>query len=150
MAAARHIECYESIACVEDSTFDVIISNHALEHVLSPIDTLRALGSKLKASGVLVLCVPVDDWRTQSTYDPADMNHHLYTWTSQLLGNSLSEAGFRVDQASITVLTDAWFPAVIWFYARLPEPIFDLSCRFFGVLFKRRQLLAVVTKRCGS
>src|SRR5712664_692411 len=145
MAAAGSIECYESIASVEDSTFDVIISNHAPEHVPSPIDTLRALWSKLKPSGVLVLCVPVDDWRTQLNYDPADINHHLHTWTPQLLGNSLFEAGFRVDQASMSVLTHAWFPGAARVYAHLPESVFDLCCRSFAVLSKRRQLLAIAT-----
>ncbi len=150
MTAAGSIECHESIASVEDSTFDVIISNHALEHVPSPIDTLRAFWSKLKGSGVLVLCVPLDDWRTQLNYDPADINHHLHTWTPQLLGNSLFEAGFRVDQASISVLTHAWFPGSARVYARLPELVFDLCCRFFAVVSKRRQLLAIATKRRDS
>src|SRR5882762_3212679 len=35
-------ECHESIARVEDNSFDVVISNHALEHVHFPISILWA------------------------------------------------------------------------------------------------------------
>ena len=49
----------------------------------------------LKPGGLLVLYVPVDDWRLrrQRRVDP-DVNHHLYTWTPLLLANLLREAGF--------------------------------------------------------
>src|SRR5260370_16308992 len=39
-AAELGIECHEVIAGVEDESFDVIISNHALEHVPFPISIL--------------------------------------------------------------------------------------------------------------
>lgn len=139
----KGVECHESIAVLEDNSFDVVISNHALEHVENPIFVLRALRSKLKASGVLVLCVPIDDWRTQQKYKLQDINHHLQTWTPQLLGNSLFEAGFSPGQISICLLTHAWFPGAASAHDKLPELVFDVFCRIFAVASKRRQLLAV-------
>lgn len=145
-AAEGGIECHDSITNVGDSSFDVVISNHALEHVESPIAMLSALRSKLKTSGVLVICVPIDDWRTQRTYNRKDMNHHLHTWTPQLLGNTLLEAGFSPDQFSISLYTHAWFPGVAKAYGRLPEFLFDVFCRLFAIMVRRRQLIAVATK----
>jgi 2-polyprenyl-3-methyl-5-hydroxy-6-metoxy-1,4-benzoquinol methylase len=148
--AARQtgIECHESVVGLPDTSFNVIISNHALEHVEFPISVLRALRDKLVPSGLLVLCLPIDDWRTQRAYQVDDVNHHLQTWTPQLLGNSLCEAGFRPDGFSIRVLTHALLPVTTRMYNRVPELVFDGFCRMFAAIFKRRQLLAVAKKYC--
>jgi SAM-dependent methyltransferase len=146
IAVQGGIECHESIADVEDNSIDVVISNHALEHVQFPISILRALHNKLRPSGVLVLCVPIDDWRTQQKYDCQDISHHLHTWTPQLLGNSLFEAGFTPDQFSIRVLRHSWFPGTARIYGKLPELLFDVLCQMFAFVSKRRQLLAVARK----
>jgi SAM-dependent methyltransferase len=76
---------------------DVVISNHALEHTLRPVDALRGLHRILRRAGKLVLWLPLDDWRVQKHERP-DPNHHLYTWTPQLLHNLLVEAGFDVRE----------------------------------------------------
>ena len=44
------IECYESLEAVPDQMADVGITNHALEHVLFPVEALRQLKS-LKGKG---------------------------------------------------------------------------------------------------
>jgi SAM-dependent methyltransferase len=146
VAAEAGIECHDSIASIGDNSLDVVISNHALEHVVAPIFTLKALLSKLKPSGFLVLCVPLDDWRSQVSYVSEDVNHHLHTWTPQLLGNSLFEVGLPPEQFSITLLTHAWFPGAAQVFGKVPEFLFDLLCRVFAIVRKRRQLLAVARK----
>ncbi|HYA23183.1 MAG TPA: class I SAM-dependent methyltransferase [Terriglobales bacterium] len=140
------LECYESIADVGDDSFNVVISHHALEHVEHPIAVLRALRRKLAPSGTLVLYLPMDDWRTQRVYDPDDVNHHLHTWTPQLLGNSLFEAGFLPHQFSIHIVGHALFPGVAAAYGKLPEPLVDKLCQVFAIVLRRRQLLAVAIK----
>ncbi len=146
VAAQGGIECYDSISAAPDEAFNVVISNHALEHVEHPIAMLRALRGKLVASGVLVLCLPIDDWRTQRAYNPQDVNHHLHTWTPQLLGNSFLEAGFRPDQFSIHILTHALFPGTAATYGNIPDSLFDKLCQIFAAWSKRRQLLAVAAR----
>jgi SAM-dependent methyltransferase len=143
IAAASGIECYASIADVGDSRFDVVISNHALEHVMFPISVLKSLVDKVKPSGILLLCVPIDDWRRQRKYDPDDINHHLHTWTPQLLGNCLLEAGLAPKQFSIQVFTHAWFPGTTRVFGKIPNFLFDSLCQAFAVITRRRQLLAV-------
>jgi SAM-dependent methyltransferase len=145
-ASQSGIECYDSIARAQNESFNVVISNHALEHVEHPVAILRALRDKLVPSGVMALCLPIDDWRTQRTCKPADINHHLHTWTPQLLGNSLLEAGFRADHFSIRILTHALFPGTTAAYGRIPDVLFDKLCQLFAIVVKRRQLLAVAAK----
>lgn len=135
---------HESIESVKSESVDAVISNHALEHVPYPIKALSEMNRVLKPGGRIVLCVPIDDWRTQKQYSITDINHHLNTWTPQLLGNSLSEAGFDLKTAEITVYTHAWFPSYLKYWKR--ESIFDLLCKIYAIKMRRRQIIAVVKK----
>ena len=90
--------------------FTKIISSHALEHVPNPYALLHALREYLDGSAKLLLLLPLDDWRASPNrrYNPADINHHLYTWTPQIIGNLLSETGYR--SIEVEVVTDAMPP----------------------------------------
>jgi SAM-dependent methyltransferase len=146
-AAELGVECYASAEELPDGIADVIISDHALEHVPYPIDALRTLRRKLKLGGALSICVPIDNWRRDRRYDPADQNHHLHTWTPQLLGNTLFEAGFK--PTSIFARTFAW-PGrwTVACYGRLPFPIFRAICFMYGFLTGRGwEILAIAKSR---
>lgn len=146
VAIQQGVECYESLEAVADNSVNVVISNHALEHVLFPIGILKGLINKLQANGLLLVCLPLDDWRTQSRYDSNDIHHHLHTWTPQLLGNSLCEAGFNPTQFSISILTHAWFPRASAVYGKIPELVFDVLCRMYAALSRQRQLFVVAQR----
>ncbi len=149
-AARQHaeqlgIECFASIAEVPSACCDVIISHHALEHVPYPIEALRELRDKLKPGGRLVLCVPIDDWRRQRRYRPNNFDMHLHTWTAQLLGNTLYEAGYRVRE-----IHHLWLGfSITWQrYTRglerlLPGSLQRLVSLGWGTLKNQRQLLAI-------
>ena len=142
-ATNRGLTCYADMSEVPARSVDVAISNHALEHVPYPIGALREIRRALRQGGSLVLCVPIDDWRATKKYDPKDVNHHLNTWTPQLLGNTLREAGFAVDRDSIRILTHAWPPAAGKIY-RLSPTAFRIVGTIWSVLRRRRQLIARV------
>jgi SAM-dependent methyltransferase len=131
------------VAELEEASADVVISNHALEHTVSPLAELRELRRVLKPGGKLVLWLPIDDWRAQRR-PRSDPNHHLYTWTPLLLANLLEEAGYAVEECR--VVTHAWPPATARL-ARLPRPLFDLLARTWAVLRRRRQVMAVARPR---
>ncbi|HEY9600182.1 MAG TPA: class I SAM-dependent methyltransferase [Allocoleopsis sp.] len=143
-ALTLDVECYADLRDVPDGLADVIISNHALEHVPYPIEALKQLRQKLKLHGTLALCVPIEDWRNHKHYNPNDVDHHLYSWTIQLLGNCLSEAGFAVSEGSISIVTHAWPKYYDFLYQNLPLPLFDFLCNLWSRLYKRRQLIAIV------
>ena len=141
LIAKRGITAYSNIEVIPSATIDVVISNHALEHVPFPIQALREIKRTLKPGGLLLLVVPIDDWRNQKRYDSNDINHHLNTWTPLLLGNSLKEAGFAVEKHSIELINHAWFPGYHKLY-RLPG--FDFACFIYAIVRRRRQLFATV------
>jgi SAM-dependent methyltransferase len=147
VSAARQqgIECYSSLADIGDY-FNVVISNHALEHVEHPINVLRQLRDRLVPDGMLVLYLPMEDWRTQRVYDPEDINHHLHGWTPQMLGNSLFEAGFSPSGFSIRIVNLAFFPGIRSVYGRVPDVLVSKGCQAFSILMKRRQLCAVAAR----
>lgn len=140
------VEFYSDLAVIEDETADVVISNHALEHVPAPLDALKGIYQKLKPGGRLVLCLPMDDWRRQTRYAPENVDHHLYTWTPRLIGNLLTEAGFVVDPTRIGVLKHAWPRHYEYLYKTCPAWLFNACCIVWSALTKRRQLVAVVSR----
>jgi 2-polyprenyl-3-methyl-5-hydroxy-6-metoxy-1,4-benzoquinol methylase len=145
-ASELGVQCYADLAEVPDEVADVVISNHALEHVPCPIEALTQLKRKLKPGGILALSVPIDDWRTHKRYNPDDRNHHLYTWTVQLLGNLLCEAGFSVEPCDISVRTHAWPKYYPFLYAKLPLRWFNALCAIWAMLTRRGQLFAVAKR----
>jgi SAM-dependent methyltransferase len=146
-AKQNGIDCYSCLSELNGPIADVVISNHALEHIPSPVETLAEINSLIKPKGLLILKLPIDDWRTQRRINPSDINHHLYTWTPQLLFNCLTEAGFDKSHIQVNIYTHAWFPGYAKAYRVLPETIFDLGCGMFAFLKKRRQLIAIARKR---
>ncbi|GEM_PF-1066230 len=119
------IDAVASPAEVPDSFADVIVSNHALEHMHSPLDVLKAILPKLKAGGKLVLVVPSEPH--QQAWDPDDINKHLFTWNPMTLGNLVSLAGFRVVRAE--AIQHQWPPDFVQVYERLGEEGFHAACR---------------------
>ena len=139
------VAVYSHIDEVPDRGFDVIISNHCLEHVPCPSEALRALRSLLDDNGKLVVVVPVDDWRVQKDFTGQDIDHHLHTWTPRLMANTLAEGGFHAE--SIRMFTYAWFPGWRRAMAILPVKVFDLFCWAMAVVKKRRQLVVLACKK---
>jgi SAM-dependent methyltransferase len=144
--AARDICKRNGIASVSGAeeisgSFDVVITHHCLEHVPAPVTALQLLRKVVKASGKLIVVVPIDDWRGEASLDEEDINHHLHTWTPRLLKNTLKEGGF--DAVSVRVLTHAWPPFYWQLYEILPTPLFDVVCGAFAIVRRRRQLIAV-------
>jgi SAM-dependent methyltransferase len=140
----RGLRIVESSAELGDSSADVVISNHALEHTLAPWTELRELARVLRPGGRLLLWLPIDDWRRQRRPRAADVNHHLYTWTPQLLANLLAEAGFEVRQCR--VVAHAWPRYHRVLFRLLPRRAFDVLARIWARLALRRQLHATAVK----
>jgi SAM-dependent methyltransferase len=144
IASGQGVNCVAALRQVPDASVDAVISNHALEHTLSPLQELREIRAKLKPTGRAVLIIPVDDWRNQRVYNPADVNHHLFTWTPQLFGHLLAEAGFQVAPGDITIERCAWPPHYATLSRVLPQWAFRTLCSGYSVLARRRELKAIV------
>ena len=76
--------------------FDCILCRHVLEHLEHPAIVLRDLRSRLRPQGRLIVAVPCET--PDAPPKPHDINHHLYCWNPQALGNLLEVCGFRVER----------------------------------------------------
>lgn len=144
VAQDRGLETYTALHEVSGK-FDRLMSSHALEHIPFPQKALAELRTLFRGpESRLILLLPLDDWRnrTNRTFDPRDINQHLYAWTPQTLGNLLTSAGYSVDE--IRVVNHAWHPR----FGRLWDvsvPFFHQAARLFSMLKRSRQLLAVAS-----
>jgi SAM-dependent methyltransferase len=144
-ARANGVEVYESLTHVPNGIADVTISNHALEHVPSPITVLCHLRAKTKHGGTVALCLPMEDWRVKRRYVPGDRDHHLHAWNPQTFGNALVEAGFQVRPEDISILTHCWPPRLRRvLYEHTSLSLFNALCGLSARVLRRRQLLAVL------
>lgn len=93
------VETTDNLEDLNDQSFDLVISNSALEHTPTPYEDLVKLRRKLKANGKLVVRVPHETigWE----YKPEDWNYHLFTWSPMAIGNLCNEAGFDVEAVII-------------------------------------------------
>jgi SAM-dependent methyltransferase len=143
-AACNGIETVSSASDISDGFADVVISNHALEHTIRPVDELEALKRILKPTGKLIICVPFDDWRMHRRFqvDMREPNHHLYTWSPLLLRNLLNEAGYTVYESRIVRFT---WPPFTTRVGRLGVGIFRLAGAAAAFARQSRQVIAVAT-----
>ncbi len=95
------IEFHPSIKELPDAVADVLVCHHALEHVLEPAKVLVELKRLLKPGGALLLHVPLETRRKCRRFDPAEPNHHLYSWNVQTLGALVSQCGWQVESAGV-------------------------------------------------
>jgi SAM-dependent methyltransferase len=143
--AERHgTDTVSSVNEIADHYADVVISNHALEHTIRPIDELEAIRRILKPNGRLVICLPFDDWRMNRRFrvDMDEPNHHLYTWSPLLLRNMLLEAGYAVAESRLVRFT--WPPFTVQ-VGKLPRNAFLAAGAVASFLRQKREVIAVAS-----
>jgi SAM-dependent methyltransferase len=123
------IDCFSSISEVEDDKFDVIISNHALEHCERPFDIIKELKLKLKQGGILVV-VPLDSFKYKFKTD--DVNKHLYSFSPMNLGNILMMNEFTNIQTSNVL--HKWPPMWLKIQKYFGWNFFHFICYIYGHL----------------
>ena len=83
-------------------SFDAVLFQHSLEHVLSPSLELREAYRILKSSGLLVVMVPnaasVDARLFGPWWVARDLPRHLYHFTPRTAAAMLAKAGFRAQR----------------------------------------------------
>lgn len=141
-AKKRGIECLEDITKVDDASVDVLISNHALEHVDNPCFYINEFKRVIRPKGKIVLCVPHE---TNGKVNYKDSNMHLYTWSPQNLYNLLTVNGFKVNECHR--LCHAWIPNCRQIQSLVGWNIFNKLCILYSKMKRRYQVIAVATKR---
>ncbi len=109
-----------------ENAADVVICHHTLEHVINPAETLDQISRILRPKGKLLLFVPFEKERRYRSFDPAEPNHHLYSWNVQTLGNLVMESGYSIESASVGRFGYDRFAAKLALKLRLGEAGFNL------------------------
>lgn len=134
------LKVYASLDEIErDKKYDVIYTNHVLEHLENVIETLRALSKHLKPGGRLMIVVPAEDFRSapQKQWFVEDADRHLHTWTPRLMANTLRQAGLIPKE--IELKSNAWVPQLFFLGNNW---LLRAFCRLKGLLLKRHELFA--------
>ena len=136
------VETYSDLKDVPDNSIDLIISNHALEHVPNPFETLSELKNKLTEKGKVVFVVPHEG--TEFSYDEADINMHLYTWNQMTLGNLFKFAGYKIIQ--VDAIQHRWPENYMSLCKRFGWKNFHRICRFYAKWNNKYQIRIVASK----
>jgi SAM-dependent methyltransferase len=92
----KGIKATNDIEELADSSFDIVLSAHVLEHHPHPKTMLEEIHSKLKKGGQLILVLPYE--RHGKAQFELDLNQHLFTWNFQTINNLLMVSGFQIKQ----------------------------------------------------
>lgn len=87
------------ISKIADQSVDLIISNHAMEHVENPAHTIRELYRVLKPGGLIRIVVPCEMpllLKRHRVWTANDTDMHLNSWTPLSLGNLMSVCGLDI------------------------------------------------------
>lgn len=79
-----------------ESSFNVIVCSHVLEHVVNPVSMLKQLRGFLKSNGVIYIEIPVEIWEgVPVQHDPVT---HINYFTKESLRKAIVISGFKVDK----------------------------------------------------
>lgn len=92
----RGIQFLDSLASIAPASLPCILSHHCIEHVPDPNSVLSQFGTLLQPGGTLLLYVPFETERRYRNYDPAEINHHLFSWNVQSFANLVATHGFEI------------------------------------------------------
>lgn len=88
--------------------FDVITSNHVIEHVPDPISTLRGLRSLLAEGGTMTIAVPNADSTSArqlgAEWHSTDLPFHIHQFSAKSLRYAAAAAGLNIADLSTTTL----------------------------------------------
>jgi SAM-dependent methyltransferase len=131
---------YKTIDEVPAKCADVLISNHALEHVENPFHVMEQFLRVLKIHGKVIIVTPYDS--ISSRYREDDPDYHLFGWSPSNLGNLARAAGFHVLEAK--EIRHFWPPQWHVIIQRVPVGVFHLICTVYGFLHRSRSQVRLI------
>jgi 2-polyprenyl-3-methyl-5-hydroxy-6-metoxy-1,4-benzoquinol methylase len=124
------------------NSFDVVISNHALEHIDNPSNALRECFELLRPGGKLIVVVPSESHKVR--YRPNDINKHIITFSPMNLGNLIALSGFQIK--SVRRLFHKWPPRYDKI-AKVNMRLFHYLSYLYGLIKQSSvQLVAIAEK----
>ena len=143
IAKKNGVEVYLDLQDIPEEYVDVIISNNALEHTLNPFLELKNLYSRLRVGGKIICYIPCES--ISLSYQPNDMNQHLYSWSPKSAGNLFTKAGFAVIESKAYI--HKWPPKYRFIAKFGGRGLFEIACRFYGRIQRSWFQVRVVAKK---
>jgi len=85
-----------------DSSFDLVILHHTLEHLRDPAATIRELAAALKPGGIIWISVPnLETLGTHRDLDYMSSDKHVFTFTTESIRSLLALAGIELVASSM-------------------------------------------------
>jgi SAM-dependent methyltransferase len=137
------IDVVASIFEVSDASFDVVVSNHALEHVRCPYDVIKAVFDKLRPGGMAVFVVPCERYDTK--YKPENIDRHLYTWSPMNLGNLFHLCGY--DIKGVKRIPHRWPPYIQYIDRLLGRSVCNGVCVLYGLARPKLTQIQIVAQK---
>ena len=119
---------YPDTSAVESNWADVIVSDHAMEHVEEPAKTLREFYRILKPGGKIIIVTPYDS--VSKKFSENDRDFHLFSWNPATAGNLAKACGFRIIEAKEIV--HRWPPKWELIWRKLGEGAFHTISKLYG------------------
>jgi len=105
---ARDIQADAHVLPFKDNVFHTVFMFEVLEHLESPIKTIKEVKRVLKNNGELIISIPnvmyfrhILRWVFKGIKNSVSPGH-IYTWTLSELDNLLTITGFRIIEVDFT------------------------------------------------
>lgn len=144
-AQEHDIELHPNLSKVKDNSVDVIISNHALEHVTHPADYINELRRVLKKDGKAILVVPSESpfSRRFAKWQANDPDQHIFSWTPLSFGNLIHQCGFSIEKSFYRPIG---YSKINQPLAAINEKLFQLSRHVIAFLLQRYEVVCIAKK----
>jgi SAM-dependent methyltransferase len=140
------IEFQKSSSDLPAGFADAVICHHVLEHLENPPEMLREARRILKPGGLAFISVPYEREARYRRYNPAEPNHHLYSWNVQTLGNIVVTQELTVVEARLAEFGYDRFAANMALRIHLGESGFRAIRRIAHLLRPGREVRIIARK----
>lgn len=145
-ANARQIGIEKVVSGTEEvssASADVVISSHALEHVESPLATVRELVRILRPGGLMVIVTPYDS--LSIAFSETDPDRHLFGWSPSNLGNLAKAAGLTVLESR--EIKHRWPPGWVFIWKNFGPAFFHLIAGLYARVRRNRTQIRMVARK---
>jgi len=144
-AKARGLEIHEELSAIADQSIDVVISYHAIEHVLSPSHHITEINRVLKSGGKAILIVPSENPASAhfATWNKDDPDHHIHSWTPLSFGNLIAQCGFDIEKSWRSPIGYSKYIRPI---ATINERLFQIARRVTAHILDRYEVITIAKK----